>query len=165
MNGWTRDQILMAIGIVVAIVLGLGGYVVSISQPEIRKIVWGDNSTKAVANLNKAIDVPSQNGPTPAPTNSPTVQPTPEEVATTEDNATRDRYELELYDGFGCTCPDLQEDITELQTLLNKHGFSLEVDGLFGLETEEAVIQFQGQHGLQEDGIVGSETWAVLLGN
>lgn len=162
MNDWTRDQKIAAIGIVVVIVLGVGGYVVTISQPEIRKAVWGDNS-------NASINTASVTAPTPLPSNIPTAnptpqqQPTPEQNAATDDNATRERYELELYDGFGCTCPDLQDDIEELQSLLNDHGFSLEVDGLFGFETEAAVKEFQVQRGLPEDGIVGSATWAALL--
>ena len=146
MNDWTRDQKIAAIGIVVVIVLGVGGYIVTISQPEIRKAVWGDNSNTPIT---KALVIE----PTPHPSNIPTAtptpqqQPTPEQNATTDDNATRERYELELYDGFGCTCPDLQDDIEELQSLLNDHGFSLEVDGLFGFETEAAVKEFQVEHG------------------
>jgi hypothetical protein len=37
-----------------------------------------------------------------------------------------------------------------------------EIDGIFGPQTEEAVIQFQDNHNLDNDGIVGPQTWAKL---
>ena len=37
------------------------------------------------------------------------------------------------------------------------------VDGLFGEMTEQAVLQFQRDHDLDDDGIVGSYTWRELL--
>ena len=37
-------------------------------------------------------------------------------------------------------------------------------DGDFGGATESAVKKYQGKNGLAQDGIVGSETWAKLLG-
>ena len=74
------------------------------------------------------------------------------------------RPTLRLYDGFDHTSPGLREEIKELQRELNKEGFPLETDGLFGRETEEAVKRFQGEHGLYDDGVVGSLTWAALLG-
>jgi hypothetical protein len=50
----------------------------------------------------------------------------------------------------------------EIQVGLNKPGYSLIVDGEFGPLTEEAVIKFQTAQGLEADGIVGKDTWAVL---
>jgi peptidoglycan hydrolase-like protein with peptidoglycan-binding domain len=38
----------------------------------------------------------------------------------------------------------------------------LKVDGVFGAETEKAVRQFQADHGLTVDGVVGRKTWAAL---
>lgn len=38
-------------------------------------------------------------------------------------------------------------------------------DGKFGINTEEAVRKFQTEHKITSDGIVGSKTWSLLLGN
>ncbi len=71
---------------------------------------------------------------------------------------------LRLHDGFEGTSPELREAVKELQALLNQDGLSLDVDGLFGRDTESAVKRFQREQGLDEDGIVGPLTWAALLG-
>ena len=53
--------------------------------------------------------------------------------------------------------------VEELQAILNaKYGFSLDVDGSFGANTEAAVKAFQKSKGLTVDGIVGSKTRAAL---
>ena len=70
---------------------------------------------------------------------------------------------LRLYDGFDHTSPDLRDEVKELQIELNKEGFPLKKDGLFGYSTEDAVKRFQRSYGLYEDGIVGPLTWAALL--
>ncbi len=50
------------------------------------------------------------------------------------------------------------EDIAELQARLNSMGFDCgKVDGIFGPGTERAVIDFQHNRGLAEDGKVGPE--------
>ncbi len=71
---------------------------------------------------------------------------------------------LRLYDGFAHTSPHLRDKVKELQAELKKEGFRLKVDGLWGLDTESAVERFQKEHGLYDDGIVGTLTWAALLG-
>ena len=58
--------------------------------------------------------------------------------------------------------------VKQLQTKLYSLGYDLGsygVDGDFGKATEAAVKQFQKEHGLTEDGIVGEKTWAVLNQN
>lgn len=60
---------------------------------------------------------------------------------------------------------DKGEFVTLLQTLLIGRNYSLPkygADGSFGKETEDAVKQFQRDHGLTADGIVGKMTWAAL---
>lgn len=54
-------------------------------------------------------------------------------------------------------------DVKELQTLLDKHGFPCgEIDGVFGPATDKAVKSFQKANGLTVDGKVGKKTWAAL---
>src|SRR5579864_7581643 len=69
---------------------------------------------------------------------------------------------LRMFDGTENTAPDLQDDVKELQTDLNRFGFNLPVNGTFDDDTEAAVVQFQKDHNLDADGIVGPLTWAAL---
>lgn len=52
--------------------------------------------------------------------------------------------------------------VSELQTILNKFGYGLAVDGQFGPKTLEAVKAYQEEHGLVVDGKVGPKTWTEL---
>ena len=50
------------------------------------------------------------------------------------------------------------EDVSELQSRLNSLGFDAgKVDGIFGPDTERAVLEFQTNRGLAEDGKAGPE--------
>ena len=71
---------------------------------------------------------------------------------------------LRLFDGSDSTSPELSGEVKELQTLLKADGFSLDVDGVFGPDTESALKRFQTEHGLADDGVVGPLTWSVLAG-
>jgi peptidoglycan hydrolase-like protein with peptidoglycan-binding domain len=55
------------------------------------------------------------------------------------------------------------ENVYSIQLLLNAHGASLSVDGNFGPATAAAVKSFQSAQGLGADGIVGPQTWPVLV--
>jgi GH24 family phage-related lysozyme (muramidase) len=56
------------------------------------------------------------------------------------------------------------EYVKLLQTKLNENGkFNLTIDGIFGMNTYNAVIGFQGMMGLTKDGVVGPLTWKELL--
>lgn len=54
------------------------------------------------------------------------------------------------------------EAVRRLQTLLNKHGARLKVDGIFGAKTLAAVRAFQKKVHITIDGIVGPQTWGKL---
>lgn len=52
--------------------------------------------------------------------------------------------------------------VSELQQALVDHGYELDVDGIFGDETDAAVRDFQESNDLDVDGVAGPETWAAL---
>lgn len=56
-------------------------------------------------------------------------------------------------------------EVKELQTQLNKQGYNLAVDGIFGSKTQSAVKDYQQKNKLAVDGIVGKNTWGSLLGS
>ena len=72
---------------------------------------------------------------------------------------------LRLRDGYPDTSPHLQADVRALQERLNAAGLTVECDGYFGPATDAAVIAFQFQRQLIQDGIVGPVTWNALGGN
>ncbi len=51
-----------------------------------------------------------------------------------------------------------------LQSLLRNQGYFIDVDGVFGSQTQDRVRRFQTSRGLRADGVVGSQTWAALEG-
>ena len=71
-----------------------------------------------------------------------------------------------------CDLPELYkgskgETVKALQILLIGNGCSCGsygVDGDFGSATKAAVVKYQCQNGLEDDGVVGPNTWAKLLG-
>lgn len=67
----------------------------------------------------------------------------------------------------GGTPPTIQQGATgsyviTLQDDLNQFGYNLVADGNFGPLTRAAVVNFQAQHSLAIDGIVGPQTWQAL---
>lgn len=53
--------------------------------------------------------------------------------------------------------------VTAMQQVLWERGYTLEIDGDFGAQTDRIVREFQRDRGLTVDGIVGPVTWAALL--
>lgn len=54
-------------------------------------------------------------------------------------------------------------DVKLVQSLLNKIGYSAgPVDGVYGSQTQQAVVAFQRNNALVPDGIVGPDTWRVF---
>jgi peptidoglycan hydrolase-like protein with peptidoglycan-binding domain len=49
------------------------------------------------------------------------------------------------------------------QALLNAKGYALTADGIFGPRTDAATRRFQTDNGLSVDGIIGPNTWSVLV--
>ena len=52
--------------------------------------------------------------------------------------------------------------VKKLQTALKERGHDLTIDGRFGPQTRQAVVQYQRRNGLRSDGVVGPRTWDVL---
>lgn len=53
--------------------------------------------------------------------------------------------------------------VRQLQSELNRHGYQLDEDGVFGKKTRAAVRDYQKKNSLRLDGIAGDETWGSLL--
>lgn len=53
-------------------------------------------------------------------------------------------------------------DVKALQELLNEWGYPINIDGIFGQKTHEAVCRFQKSKHLTPDGCVGQKTWLAL---
>lgn len=54
------------------------------------------------------------------------------------------------------------KEVKEVQTLLQKLGYSINPDGIFGSETKDFIENFQKKEGLKVDGVVGSNTYRLL---
>lgn len=54
-------------------------------------------------------------------------------------------------------------EVEFIQVMTSHFGFETEVDGVFGPHTEQQVRHLQAEKGLVQDGIVGVNTWTVLL--
>lgn len=54
-------------------------------------------------------------------------------------------------------------EVEFIQVMLNHFGFETEVDGIFDSHTDQQVRGLQAENGLAQDGIVGVNTWTVLL--
>jgi len=104
---------------------------------------------------NRPLQPPTPPGPPPSPP-SP-IQPTPPGPVTPPPE------QIGLL-----PLPELRRGSTGgyvygLQARLRAHGISLAVDGIFGPETENAVMSFRYSKGLGRIGVVDGPTWRALL--
>ena len=53
--------------------------------------------------------------------------------------------------------------VKQLQSELNKRGYQLDEDGIYGKKTKAAVRDYQKKNSLKRDGIAGDETWGSLM--
>jgi len=58
---------------------------------------------------------------------------------------------------------DTGQEVTEIQQALASSGYDVSVDGDFGPATQEAVRQFQKDNHLDVDGLVGAQSYEMLL--
>ncbi len=65
------------------------------------------------------------------------------------------------YAQFGC---QPEERVVRIQSMLNSLGYKIaKIDGYFGKGTKEALIKFQNDHGLDDDGVAGPATVKRLI--
>lgn len=58
------------------------------------------------------------------------------------------------------------EYVRAVQELLNLRGYNCgQVDGIFGSNTKSQVIKIQTEHSLTPDGIIGTNTWPIIIAN
>ncbi len=97
---------------------------------------------------------PLPSGVVDAPsTETPNIGP-PSNVAT---SGTAGELQVLRLDDYGADVNKLQRRLSELDFYRGP------IDGVFGLQTEQAVENFQRQAGLGVDGVVGVATWQELL--
>lgn len=66
--------------------------------------------------------------------------------------------------GVSTSLPTLKRGSSGPDVVVVQNRLGLTPDGKFGPATDAAVRSYQGSHGLQQDGIVGPQTWKSLLG-
>lgn len=54
-------------------------------------------------------------------------------------------------------------EVEFVQAMLVHFGYDTDVDGYFGPDTHEQLMNLQAEHGLAADGIVGVNTWTLLM--
>ncbi|MDT7843414.1 protein kinase domain-containing protein [Streptomyces justiciae] len=97
---------------------------------------------------------------------APTASPTHSPSATASTGTAPWLSECTYYAGSGRTrLGDSGKRVQQVQCMLTKRGYgvgSTGVDGEFGTSTEAAVEAFQGDRGLDADGVVAHDTWVAL---
>lgn len=69
-----------------------------------------------------------------------------------------------MWDNTYLSLGDESEDVKKLQQALKENGANLQVDGVFGNQTYNALIKYQEDNGLDADGIAGPNTLNKMFG-
>lgn len=89
----------------------------------------------------------------------------------TPPNVTKPKKETEQLAFVSVSLPVLKQGMTNeyvraAQELLNFHGYNCgKADGIFGNGTKTQVEKIQTAHNLSSDGIIGANTWPVIISN
>lgn len=89
----------------------------------------------------------------------------------TPPNVTEPEKETEPLTFISVSLPMLKEGMNNeyvraVQELLNLHGYNCgQADGIFGSNTKSQVIKIQTKHNLAPDGIIGADTWPIIITN
>ena len=106
----------------------------------------------------------------PTPTTSPALAPAPSTSTasatktTTAGATTTVAPRVVSQPGDNVRLGDTGSGVKQIQAALVAHGYKVSADGTFGLQTAQAVKDFQTKNGLAADGVVGPVTWAKLSG-
>jgi peptidoglycan hydrolase-like protein with peptidoglycan-binding domain len=128
------------------------------SEPWHIRYVAGDTLPQAVLDWERfaASLAPA---PAPAPAPSPTPAPTPVPTPAPAPGGRKMQWLDTLRRGAS---GQNRNTVMILQALLASMGYSVQVDGQFGVQTENLVRWAQGIRGLTTDGVVGPVTWDAL---
>ena len=141
------------VSLIVAGVVALAGC--SSSSPSSR----GSGTSSTASSLSPAVTTTSASSASATTTLAPgQTATTPKPVSTSTTAAGRVVSDPSASVHLG----DTGSGVEQIQTRLVAHGYQVAIDGQFGQQTQQAVMRFQKNKGLTQDGIVGPITWAKL---
>ena len=135
---------------------------------------WGGEDIRLSSDVHPVAD-PNEPEITWPPMDEPTDEPEPTPFEPVDVDATPEPYVTDLPENTAEPTPqyttlkkhDKSEAVNTLQYRLMELGY-LDIDeptNYFGTSTESALILFQRQHELKQDGIAGNETQTILYGD
>lgn len=128
--------------------------------------------TIAEALVNRSSGVTPTPTPTPEPVPTPTPQPTSKNynswIARLQEECNKQGFSNQKVDGIAGPntlngSPMVRRGARGNITKLIQEKLGISADGIFGVNTEVAVKNYQRTNGLSVDGIVGRNTWRKLL--
>lgn len=113
--------------------------------------------------LNETNQQPSQLNQSPSQLNQPLNQPS-QNTTTTPSNGTSGTSGFSNNQNPVLSLGSRGEEVRQAQTLLQQQGlYNGPIDGVYGLQTRNAVRAFQRSKNLVADGVIGTNTWSVML--